>query len=47
MLDLFHTDLIKIIYGCLLEGSQATNRIKTELYKLNVYGAHSIFIHSN
>ena len=45
MLDLFHTDLIKIIYGCLLEGSQATNRIKTELYKLNVYGAHSIFIH--
>ena len=44
MLDLFHTDLIKIIYDSLLEGSQATNRIKTELYKLDVYSTHSIFI---
>jgi hypothetical protein len=47
MLDLFHTDLIKIIRGYLLEGTDSTKGIKTELYKLNVYGAHllSIFTH--
>jgi hypothetical protein len=46
VLDLFHTDLIKIICGYLLEGTDSTEGIKTELYKLNVYGARllSIFI---
>jgi hypothetical protein len=47
MLDPFHTDLIKIIRGYLLEGTHSTEGIKTELYKLNVYGTHLsiIFIH--
>ena len=36
-LDLSHTDLINIIRGYLLEGTQSTNNVKTELYKLNVY----------
>ena len=36
-LDLSHTDLMKIIRGYLLEGTQSTNNVKTELYKLNVY----------
>jgi hypothetical protein len=36
-LDLSHTDLVNIIRGYLLEGTQSTNNIKTELYKLNVY----------
>ena len=44
ILDLFHTDLMKIIHDCLLEGTESTRRIKTELYKLNVYGTHFIFI---
>ncbi len=38
-LGLSHTNLIKIIRGYLLEGTQSTNNLKTELYKLNVYGA--------
>jgi hypothetical protein len=44
-LNLFHTDLLKIIRGDLLEGTQSTISIKAELYKLNVYGMHIIFIH--
>jgi hypothetical protein len=39
MLDVFRTDLVNIIYYCLLEGTQSTKRIKIELYKLNVYGS--------
>jgi 2OG-Fe(II) oxygenase superfamily len=38
MLDLCHTDVMKIIRGYLLEGTQSTKNIKTEIYKLNVYG---------
>ncbi|KAF8464538.1 hypothetical protein DFH94DRAFT_395841 [Russula ochroleuca] len=45
MLDPLHTDLMKIIYDCLLEGTQSTRRIKTELHELSVYSTHSIFIH--
>ena len=37
-LDPFHTDMMKIIRECLLEGAHSTRTIKTELYKLNVYG---------
>jgi Rps23 Pro-64 3,4-dihydroxylase Tpa1-like proline 4-hydroxylase len=44
-LDPSHTDLLKIIYDCLLEGTQSTKRIKVELYKLNVYSTYSIFVH--
>ena len=40
MLDLFQTDLIKIIRGYLLEGKDSTKSIKVELHKLNVYGTH-------
>jgi hypothetical protein len=36
-LDLSHTDLMNIIRGYFLEGTQSTNNVKTELYKLNVY----------
>jgi hypothetical protein len=35
-----HTDLMKIIRGCLLEGTQSTEPIVAELYKLNVYSTH-------
>jgi hypothetical protein len=42
-LDLSHTDLMNIIHGYLLEGTQSTNNIKTELYKLNVYSKGSFF----
>ncbi|KAF8479492.1 hypothetical protein DFH94DRAFT_845117, partial [Russula ochroleuca] len=35
MLDLFHTDLVKIIRGY-LEGTESKGDIKTEPYKLNV-----------
>jgi hypothetical protein len=45
MLDLSHTDLMKIIRGYLLEGTESKEDIKTELYKLNVYGMHLIFVH--
>ena len=44
-LDPSLTDLIKIICANLLEGNQATRTIKTELYKLNIYGTHLI-LHS-
>ncbi|KAF8463742.1 hypothetical protein DFH94DRAFT_796348 [Russula ochroleuca] len=43
ILDVFHTDLVNIIYDCLLEGTQSTKRIKIELYKLNVYDKGSFF----
>jgi hypothetical protein len=36
MLDLLQTDLMKIIRGYLLEGTQSTQGIRAELYKLNV-----------
>ncbi|KAF8493964.1 hypothetical protein F5888DRAFT_701539 [Russula emetica] len=42
-LDLYHTDLLNIIRGYLLEGTQSTNNLKTELYKLNVYIKGSFF----
>ena len=45
MLDPFHTGLIKIIRGYLLEGFQSTKGIKAELYKLNVYSKYLIFVH--
>jgi hypothetical protein len=45
MLDLFQTDLIKVIRGYLLEGTQSKKGIKAELYKLNVYGTRLIFVH--
>jgi hypothetical protein len=44
-LDPFHTDLIKIIRGYLLEGLESTTGIKVELYKLNIYGKYLIFVH--
>jgi hypothetical protein len=44
-LDLFHTDLIKIIRDYLLEGLESTTGIKAELYKLNTYGKCLIFVH--
>ena len=44
-LDPFHTDLIKIIRGYLLEGLESKTGIKAELYKLNIYGKYSIFVH--
>ena len=44
-LDLSHTDLMNIIRGYLLEGTQSTNNIKTELYKLNVYSTHIFHIY--
>jgi hypothetical protein len=43
-LDLSHTDLVKIIRGYLLEGTQSTDNLKTELYKLNVYSTHLFHI---
>ncbi|KAH9978305.1 hypothetical protein BJV74DRAFT_982218 [Russula compacta] len=42
-LDLAQTDLIKIIRDYLLEGTQSTRIMRTELYKLNVYGKGSFF----
>jgi hypothetical protein len=44
-LDPFHTNVMKIIRGYLLEGTQSTENIKIELYKLNIYGTHLICIH--
>jgi hypothetical protein len=43
-LDPFHTDLIKIVRGYLLEGTKSTMGIKAELYKLNIYSKYLIFI---
>ena len=45
MLDPFHTDLIKIIRGCLLEGLESKKGVKAELYKLNIYSKYLIFVH--
>jgi hypothetical protein len=42
MLDLHQTDLMKLMRGYLLEGTDSTEGIKAELYKLNVYGTHII-----
>ena len=42
MLDLHQTDFLKLIRGYLLEGTDSTEGIKAELYKLNVYGTHII-----
>ena len=44
MLNLFRTDLMRIVREYLLEGTRATKGIMTELYKLNVYSTHLIFI---
>ena len=44
-LDLSHTDLMNIIRGYLLEGTQSTNNVKTELCKLNVYSTHLFHIY--
>jgi hypothetical protein len=44
LLDPVRTDLLKIIRGYLLEGTQSMNHVRAELYKLNVYGIHPIFI---
>jgi hypothetical protein len=44
MLDPSCTDLIKIIRGYLLEGTQSANGIKAELYRLNVYGTRLLII---
>ena len=47
MLDPSQTNLIKIIRTNLLEGTQgdpAKKTMKLELYKLNIYGTHVIFI---
>jgi hypothetical protein len=43
-LDLAQTDLIKIIRDYLLEGTQSTRIIRTEPYRLNVYGMHLLSI---
>ena len=43
ILDVFQTDLVKMIYDCLLEGTESTKRIVIELYKLNVYGTRSMY----
>jgi len=44
MLDPVHSDLLEIIRCYFFEGTQSTKNIKAELYKLNVYGMHLIFI---
>ncbi len=44
MLDPFHTNLIKIIRGYLLEGSKSKRDIKVELYKLNICSKYLIFV---
>ena len=43
-LDPVQTDLMKIIRGHLLEGTQSTKHIIAKLHKLNVYSMHVIFI---
>ena len=40
MLDLFHTDLVKIIRGYLLDGTKLKEDMKIEPYELNVYSMH-------
>ena len=44
-LDLSYADLMNIIHSYLLEGTQSTNNLKTELYKLNVYSTHLFHIY--
>jgi hypothetical protein len=44
LLDPVGADLLEIVRGYLLEGTQSKNNIKTELYKLNVYGLYPTFI---
>ena len=44
LLDPVQTDLMKIIRGHLLEGTQSTHHIIAKLHKLNVYSTHVIFI---
>jgi hypothetical protein len=41
MLNPYHTDLIKIVRGYLLEGLESKQGIKAELYKLNIYSKYS------
>ena len=43
-LDPVQTDLMKIIRGHLLEGTQSRDHIIVKLHKLNVYSTHAIFI---
>ncbi|KAH9956379.1 hypothetical protein BGW80DRAFT_1388114 [Lactifluus volemus] len=38
-----HTDLIKIVRNCLLEGTDSNRQIKVESHKLNVYSEGSFF----
>ena len=45
MLDLHQTDLMKVIRGYLLEGTDSTESIRAELYKLNVYGTHIFLVY--
>jgi hypothetical protein len=45
MLDPYHTDLIKIIRGYLLEGLESKTGIKAELHKLNSYSKYLILVH--
>ena len=40
----FHTDLVKIIRGHLLEGLESTKGIKAELYKPDTYGKYLTFV---
>jgi hypothetical protein len=42
-MDPSYTDMMNIIRECLLEGTDSTKNIKTELYKLNVYGTHNCY----
>jgi hypothetical protein len=44
LLDPVQTDLMKIIRGNLLEGTQSRDHIIAKLHKLNVYSAHVIFV---
>ena len=39
MLNLLHTDMIKIIRECLFEGTESTKPIEIEFYELNVCSA--------
>ena len=44
MLGPFHTDLVKIIRGHLLEELESTKGIRAELYKPNTYGKYLTFV---
>jgi hypothetical protein len=41
-LDPVQTDLMKIIHGHLLEGTQSRNHVIAKLHKLNVYSTHGM-----